>query len=177
MAKKTAVIFLFLAVFLALSPGVVRALGLGVAPNRLDLEVYPLGSAEGKLTVINNSDEEGLYRVYVEGESGAWFDITPQEFVLEPGSNREVGLVISPPLTAQGEYDVTVCVVSLLPAAELKVGCGMKVPVNIVVLPPTPEGVIAEIVKGSGWRWLVIIVAAVIIIIIAVRRRRRVREV
>lgn len=171
--KKAAVISLFLIVFGIFGSGTVQALGLGVAPHRLDLEVYPLGSASGQLNVINNSDEEGLYRVYVEGENEAWFDISPQEFILEPGNHREVELIVAPPLIAHGEYEVMICVVSLSSAADLKIGCGMKVPVNIVVLPPSPEGMISEIIKGSAWRWLIILTATVIIIIVAVKRRHR----
>lgn len=176
MRRKAAVISLFILAFLVLPPSVAQALGLGVAPKRLDMEVQPLGSASGRLNVINDSDEEGLYRVYVEGENEAWFDINPKEFTLEPGSYREVELQVSPPMTAHGEYDVMICVVSLSPAAELKVGLGMKVPVNIIVLTPSPEGMISEI-AGDKWPWLVILAATVIIIIVAVRRRHWHREV
>ena len=87
MLNKVVSVFLLLIAFLVLFPSQVQALGIGVVPHKLELEVYPLGSATSQINVLNPSSEEGLYRVYVEGESEEWFSITPEEFVLEPDSS------------------------------------------------------------------------------------------
>jgi len=169
-------VFLLLIAFLVLFPSQVQALGVGVTPHKLELEVYPLGSATSQINVLNTSSEEGLYRVYVEGEGEEWFSITPEEFVLEPDSSQVVEVAISPPLTAHGEYHASICVVSLVSASELKVGCGVKVPVHIVIIPPPPIGRVAEIMQGSSLPWIIIAVATAVVIGVVIRRRRRVRE-
>ena len=176
LSNKVVSVFLLLIAFLVLFPSPVQALGIGVAPHRLELEAYPLGSTASELTIINTSDEEGLYQVYAEGEGEEWFNLTPEEFVLEPGSSQVVEVAISPPLTAHGEYHTAICVVSLVPASELKVGCGVKVPVHIVIIPPPPIGRVAEIAQGSSLLWRIIAIVAAVIIGVVIRRRRRVRE-
>lgn len=176
MLNKVVSVFLLLIAFLVLFPSQVQALGVGVAPHKLELEVYPLGSVTSPINVLNTSAEEGLYRVYVEGEGEGWFSITPGEFVLAPDSSQVVEVAISPSLTAHGEYHASICVVSLAPASELKVGCGVKIPVHIVIIPPPPIGRVAEIAQGLSLPWIIIAVAAAVVIAVVIRRRRKVRE-
>ena len=138
MLIKVARVFLLLIAFLALLPSQVQALGIGVAPSELALKAYPLGSATSSIDVINTSNEKSLYQVYVEGESENWFIITPAEFILDPQNSQEVKIAISPSLIASGDYHATICIVSLVTASELKVGCGVKIPVHIQIVPPPP---------------------------------------
>ena len=161
---------------LLLFPSQVQALGVGVSPHELELEAYPLGSTASSFTVINASDEEGLYQVYVEGEGENWFSIAPAEFMLDPDSSQVVEVVVSPPLTAFGEYNTSICVVSLVPASQLKVGCGIKIPTHIVITAPPPLGGVAGITKGLPLFWIVIAVVTAVVIGVIIRRRRRIRE-
>ena len=96
--------------------------------------------------------------------------------MLEPDSSQVVEVAISPPLTAHGEYRASICVVSLVSASELKVGCGVKIPVHIVIIPPPPIGRVAEIAQGLSILWIIIAVAAGVVIAVVIRRRRKVRE-
>jgi len=171
--NKVASVFLLLIAFSVLFPSQVLALGVGVAPHKLELEAYPLGSTTSQINVLNTSTEEGLYQVYAEGEGKDWFSITPEEFVLKPDSSQVVEVAISPPLTAHGDYNASICVVSLVPASELKVGCGIKVPVHIVIVPPPPIGRVAEIMQGASLLWIIIAVAATVVIGVVIWRRRR----
>lgn len=160
--------------FIVLFPGQAQALGIGVVPHELELEAYPMGSVADSINVLNPSSEEALYRVYVEGEVGQWFRITPGEFVLEPGSSQVVEVVVSPPVTASGDYHPSICVVSLEHASELKFGCGVKVPVHIRITAPPPLSVIGLNVTGS--RLLVVtivVVSGVVVGVVAWRRRKR----
>jgi len=177
LSNKVASVFLLLIAFSVLFPSQVQALGVGVAPHELELEAYPMGSTASELTVINTSTEEGLYQVYVEGESEEWFSITPAEFVLGPNSSQVVEVAVSPPLTAHGEYHASICVVSLVSASELKVGCGVKVTVRIVIIPPPPIGRVAEIMQGPSLLWIIIAVAAAVVTGVVIGRRRRVRGI
>ena len=161
---------------LLLFPQGVLASGIGVTPGRLSLEAYPLVKASESIVVVNTSSEEGLCQVYIEGEVREWFSISPAEFVLEPGGSQVVEITVSPPLAAGGEYQVEVCVVSLVSSSELKVGCGVRIPLHVLVARAPPVGKIAELVAGSSLRWLIIAVVAAIVIPIAIRRRRKRRE-
>ncbi len=165
--------------FLVLFPGRVQALGIGVVPHELELAAYPLGSAADSISVLNPSSEGALYRVYVEGEGGQWFRITPGEFVLEPGGSQVVEVVVSPPLTASGDYHPSICVVSLVHASELKVGCGVKVPAHIKITAPPPFSAMGLNVTGPRLLAVTIAVVAGVVTgaVVWRRRKRRAYEV
>lgn len=129
---------------IAFFPNPTQAAGVGVSPHKLEVEALPSGSTSCSLNVINISEEELIYVVYVEEEDlRGWFNINPQEFTLEPGRSQEVQLDISPPGKTSGEYQTDVCIVGLVHKSELRIGCGVKVPVNIHVLPAGLPGRIA----------------------------------
>ena len=168
------------AIILFSSP--VAAIGVGVSPHQLEVAAYPSDSVRSSIHVINTSDEESRYQVYIEEEDlSSWFQVSPQEFVVGPGDHQEVQLDISPPATASGEYQTNVCVVGLIHASELKVGCGVKVPVSIRILPPGPWGKVAAALPGnlSGTALLVIIISAVTpaATVVYLRRKRKTRAV
>jgi len=159
-------------------PGPVQAIGVGVSPHELEVEVHPSGLVNGSISVVNTSEEESLYQVYIEeGALSSWFHIGPREFVLEPGGYQKVQIDISPPEIAPGEYETKVCVVGLIHTSELKVGCGVKVPVLIRVLPLGLLGKVSGALPGelSGTALLVIIisVATPVAAVVFLRRRRK----
>jgi hypothetical protein len=159
-----------------LFPGGVWASGIGIAPGSLELESYPLMKTSESVVVINTSGEEGLCQVYAEGEIKEWVSVSPEEFVLEAGGSQVVEVAVIPPLGARGGYEATLCAVSLLSVSELKVGCGVKVPLHVLVGLAPPIGRIAEFAAGSPLVWLIIAVALAVAIPLIVRRRKR-REV
>jgi len=179
MLIKVARVFLLLLALWLLFPSQAQAVGIGVAPNRLELEAYPLGSATSSINVINTSTEQSLYQVYVEGDCEEWFSITPVEFVLNADSSQEVQIVVSPSLTASGEQDVNICVVSLVPASELKVGCGVKIPVHIRIISPPPLAVMGIDATGTTLLVIVIITALLVVALVTgifIWKRRKAYE-
>jgi hypothetical protein len=161
---KVVRVFLLLTAFLILLPSQVQALGVGVSPHKLELEAYPLGSVTSLINVINTSNERSLYQVYVEGDCEGWFSITPAEFVLDSQRSQEVKIAISPSLTASGEYSADICIVSLVSASELKVGCGVKIPVHIRVISPPPLAKMGINVTGP---LLLVVVGTVVLLFVA----------
>lgn len=161
---------------LLLSPRGVLASGIGVTPGSLNLEAYPLMKASESIVVINTSSEEGLCQVYFEGEVTEWFSISPKEFVLGPGNSQAVEIAVTPPLRSHGDYEATICAVSLMPASELKIGCGVKVPLHVSVGLAPSIGKIAELAAGSPMMWLIIAIVLAMAIPLIVRRRRKHRE-
>lgn len=131
MVKRHAFLGMLLAAaLLALLPTHAWAAGVGASPSELRFDEQ-LEDRTQILHVVNTGDEESSYRVYAEGEYESWFDISPSEFSLAPGKNREVVITVSPPAAASGEYTANICIVSLEPSAALQIGVGVKVPAHI----------------------------------------------
>ena len=156
----------------------VQAAGIGVAPHKMEVEVLPSGSVSRSIKVINDSEEDLIYRAYIEKEDlSEWFSISPQEFTLGPGRYQEVKLGISPDGKASGEYKTDVCIVGLVHNSELRIGCGVKVPVIIHVLPAGLQGRIAVSLPGnlSFASLLVIIgfIAAPSVVVLYYKKRRK----
>jgi len=112
----------------------VLALGVGVAPGKMEFKVRPGGSEVQTLHVINQSNQETEFQVYVEGGNKNWFEITPAEFTLGAQEVREVEVAVAPPLiTAPGEHDFSMCIVCLTPESNLRIGAGVKVPAHVQI--------------------------------------------
>jgi len=158
---------LLLIISLTFFPSQTLAVGLGVTPGKLDFTVRPGGTEVQTLHVINQSNRESEFRVYVEGKYEKWFLITPGEFTLAPQRSKGIEIVVSPPLTASNEHDFSICVVSLQPGSDLCIGAGIKVPTHIQIL-EFP----AVIILGCGVAALALVVLAGILI----RRRQRTRN-
>jgi len=94
---------------LIIFPSQVLAFGLGVAPGKMEFSVRPGGTEVQTLSVINQSDRESLFRVYIEGEYEEWFLISPSEFTLAPQQSKDVEIVVSPPFTASAEHEFSIC--------------------------------------------------------------------
>jgi len=147
------------------------ALGLGVTPAKLDFSVSPGGTQRQTLNVVNQSDTEAQFQVYVEGEYKEWLVIKPDEFALAPSQIEAVEVKVKPPFNASGEHRCSVCVVSQLPESGLRIGSGIKVPVqiNLTGLPVVMGGVPIMAVLLPVTAAVVILVSGVLIW----RRRRR----
>ncbi len=173
LTRKLGVLLPLTLLGLLMFPSGVLASGIGVTPGRLELEAYPLVKSSESIVVINTSGEQGLCQVYVEGEIKEWVSVSPKEFILGPGESQVVAVVVTPPLGARGDYEATICAVSLMAASELKVGCGVKVPLHILVGLAPPIGRIAEFAVGSPLLWLIIAVVLALAIPLIIRRRMR----
>lgn len=113
------------------------AVGVGVTPGKMEFRVRPGGIEAQTLRVINPSDEESQFLVYVEGEHEEWFKITPSEFTLGPQETRGIEVAVAPPLTAfiaTENHDFSICVVSLPPGYDLHLGAGVKVAAHVQLL-------------------------------------------
>ena len=163
--KARGLLFLPLAaLFLLLVTAPVLAVGFGVTPEKLNIEVSRGGSATATLNVVNSGSDESSFKVYVEEEKyKGWFTIEPEEFTLPAQGTKAVELTIRPPLTASGEHEARICIVSLPPGEGLAIGTGIKVPTYI------------HISAMLSLPWIIGISTAVIvaIILVIVLRRRR----
>ncbi len=130
---RAAITILSAAVFL-MAASSVSAAGLGVTPGKVAFTVSPGSTELQTLQIINQDSQASEFEVYIEGDDNGWFTITPSRFTLESREQREVEVELSPPITADAEeYELTICVVSMPPGAQLRIGAGVKVPVHVQV--------------------------------------------
>ncbi len=121
-------------ILLLLAASSALALGVGVAPGRMDFKVRPGGSQVQTLNIINQSDQPYRFQVYVEGGHDGWFKITPDEFTLNAGEAKAVEITVAPSLfTVPGDHDFDTCILCLPPETALRVGAGVKVPTYVQV--------------------------------------------
>ncbi|MFC1871085.1 hypothetical protein ACFLYF_01595 [Chloroflexota bacterium] len=152
-------LLLLLLTGIVLFPSPAMALGLGIAPGKLDFTVRAGGTEVKMLNVINQSDQTSEFHLYVEGKNDEWFAINPGEFILPPGQSKAVEVTVAPPLTASDEHELTICVVSLPPGSELRIGAGVKVPAHIRIL-EFPLALIAG--AGAAFVLLVLLIGTIL---------------
>ena len=104
----------------AISPAHALALGIGVTPGKMEFSVLPGGKVQQALYIINQSDEESVFKVYIEGGHEEWFKITPDEFTLPPQQSRSVEIAVAPPFTATESYDVAICFLDITSAQRAR---------------------------------------------------------
>lgn len=124
-------LLLLFTVGLILFPCQASAVGVGIAPSKLDFSLGLGSSITKTLYVVNTGDTEAHYRVYVDKEYEGWFDIAPEEFSLAPQANKETRITVSPPLYSFGDHSTHIHVVTTNPSLQIGVGAGIKVPVHI----------------------------------------------
>ena len=151
----------------------VPAASVGVTPGQMAFSVRAGGTDEQTLYVINQGNTTSEFNVYIEGENGDWFIITPDTFTLGAQQTKDVEIKIAPPLTAGlKDYDVKICIISMSPDSDLHIGAGIKVLAHVQVtgLPiMSLPWWIASVSIG-----LAIVVAAVVWVL--VRRRKKAKH-
>jgi hypothetical protein len=151
---------------LLLSASSAWALGIGVAPGKMEFKVRPGGTEVQTLHVINQSNQETEFQVYIEGENEDWFEITPGEFTLQAQEVRAVEIAVAPPLiTIPGDRDFLMCIVCLAPETDLRVGAGVKVPTHVQITE-------FPIMAIKWWIAAVVLIIALAMGIIVGRRRK-----
>lgn len=163
--KASAVVLPIIVVLLTTSSAL--ALSVGVAPGKMEFRVRPGSTEVQTLHVINQSDQETQFQVYVEGSNQDWFEITPAEFTLEAQDVKAVEITVAPPLiTTSGEHDFTTCVVCLPPGTDLRLGAGIKVPTHVQITE-------FPIMPLEWWLTAAVFALALILGIIVGRLKRR----
>lgn len=168
---KPLILLLSIVVLLSFSSSAL-AVGVGVTPGKMEFRVHPGGTEAQTLSVVNPSDEESQFRVYVEGEYGEWVKITPGVFTLGPQETRGIEVAVAPPLaalTTTKHHDFSVCVVSLTPGEDLNLGAGVRVAAHVQLL-------WFPLVAIQWWLAAAVLAAALVTAVI-IRRRRRAHHV
>ena len=177
--KVSKIITLLILIILASFPAQVLALGLGVSPSRLSIDVSPGDIAREMLYVSNSSDEESQFQVYVDEEYKEWISITPGQFILAPNLNEGVEITASPPDNVSGEYDCIVYVVSTSSGADLQIGAGIKIPTQIHVgtnVPGEVAGMEDDVSRSPAFIIVLVIEILLVIVLSVIVIRRRMQS-
>ncbi len=108
-----------------------RAASISVKPKNLSINAQSGKVAEAVILVTNVGDEPTLYQVYPDLYQKNII-ISPADFQLEAGGNREV--IIKTKMWRNGKYDFDLSIVARpLNASGMIAAAGVKVPVGITV--------------------------------------------
>ena len=129
MNKKSYSILFLLAIAMLIIPNATEALGIGVKPDRLDLEVKVGEEKEAKILVSNIGDKPAFYKVYPDSLEKEVI-IKPTEFRLEPNGSQSIKVNVL--MKKQGNFSTSLSVVAYPPEARsLTMASGVKLPIII----------------------------------------------
>jgi len=128
--RQTIGIFIFVASMVAV-PGMVRAVGMAVKPERLTLDTVIGRTITAPLLVINVTDEPALYRVYPASHVNT-ISVSPNEFLLLPGEQKTVSVTVQTFMPKAISTDIAV-VARPLAATNIATASGIKIPLYVMV--------------------------------------------
>ena len=131
MMKFKILTILFFTFCFLFSFGQVLSIGLGANPSFLDLELKLGQSKEVKILVYNISKEAGIFKVFPD-DLNDWIKITPDNFRLEAGENKEVRIEI---IAKENGRKTTNLSASAIPLdrSSFSVNPGLKIPLRLNV--------------------------------------------
>ncbi len=122
---------LFSIFYFLFSSNSVLSIGIGANPSFLDLELKLGQSKEVKISVFNISKEVGIFQVFPD-ELNDWIKITPDNFRLEAGENKEVKIEISAKEKGKKATNLSLSAVPL-DRSSFSVNPGLKIPLRLNV--------------------------------------------
>ncbi len=133
MMINTRLLFIALLGSFILSASAIEAVGVSVAPTRLDVSGNIFSSVSREILVSNIAAEPAAYQLSVDSWQTA-VAISPAEFILEPNARQLVTVKIKPrwPLAINTSISV---VARPLSQGNLTAAGGIKVPLSMSVFP------------------------------------------
>jgi len=109
----------------------VFALGVGVKPKEINLDVAPGKKIETEILVMNVATEPAIYQVYPDALDDE-IKISPNDFRLNPNESQIVKVKVEMKNTGKFATDISI-VAHPVAAGGLSTGTGVKVPIMISV--------------------------------------------
>lgn len=166
--KKVFLVLLMISQFALAIP--VLAVGVGVRPSFLDLELSVGQVHISKIIVYNISQEAAIFKVYPD-ELANWITVEPADFRLEASENKEIKIVIK--ANVEGRHATNLSVVaSPLDKRLFNADSGIKVPVRLDVRAGAGGFFSNFYIFMALWLgFSVILICLVIFIVIKLRRK------
>jgi len=140
------------------------AVGVGVKPKEINLDLRAGKEVETEILVVNVSDEPAFYEVYLDAFENN-INIEPSNFRLESSESQIVSLKVK--INTPGRFGTNLSVVAR-PVAALGIpaGSGVKVPVDIVVSGLPVWWIIAGV-------FLIVCLLLVFVVILIYKKRKK----
>ena len=143
----------------------VSAIGIGVNPAKLDLEIENGESIQKNITISNPDNIDLAFHIYTDDEFNDWITIAEPNFSLGAYQEKEVYIHFAPLTEEVGTFNTTIYAVALNPNSNLNLGSGVKIPVNINLKKATTSYYTNPVIS-------VLILITLILIFISMRNRR-----
>lgn len=143
----------------------VSAIGIGVNPAKLELEIENGESIQKNITISNPDNIDLLFHIYTDDEFNDWITISDPDFSLGPYQEKEVSIHFTPLAEKVGRFNTTIYAVALNPDSNLNLGSGVKIPININLEKATTS-------YYTNPAIIVLILIALILIFISMRSRK-----
>lgn len=157
---------LLIIVFSLLLGQIVQAVGVGVRPKEINLEVKTGQEVITEFLVVNVAEVPAIYQVYPDGLENQ-IQIDPTDFRLETGANQIVTLKIK--IKTPGLFSTNISVIARpLAISSFAAASGVKLSITI---------------KASGvpFSWLIwgllIVCLGVIFAVLLIKRRKKVENI
>lgn len=151
--KFKILIILFFVSYFFFSFDTALAIGIGVEPSFLDLELKVGQSKKTKILVYNISREAGIFQVFPD-ELQEWIKIEPDNFRLEAGEKKEAKITILPKKGGRKTTYLSV-LAKPLDRKSFNVSSGIKIPLELNVIGGEPIS-LASIFRyiSQDWIWV-----------------------
>ncbi len=150
----------------------VLAIGVGIKPSVLDLELKVGQLERTKILVYNISREAGVFRVFPD-ELNEWIQIEPNNFRLEAGETKEIHIDILAKEDGMKATNISV-LASPLDRRSFSASSGIKIPLKLSV---TGEKSIflASVLESISldWVWISGILIVVLLVFFTVKYFKR----
>ncbi len=143
----------------------VSAIGIGVNPAKLELEIENGESIQKNITISNPDNIDLVFHIYTDDEFNDWITIADPNFSLGPYQEKDVYIHFTPLTEKVGTFNTTIYAVALNPNSNLKLGSGVKIPVNINLEKATTSFYTNPVI-------IVLILIALVLIYLSMRYRR-----
>lgn len=122
-------LIIIVAIFCLLLGSSAQAVGIGVKPKKLDLNVTVGKEVETEILVINVSPEPAMYQIYSDSLTEI-IDISPADFQLDAQANQLVKIKIRAKTSGLFATNIS-AVARSLGGSGLTAGSGIKIPITI----------------------------------------------
>lgn len=129
---KIQVVSLFLVLLFSLFGQLAHAVGVGVKPDKIDIDITIGKETETEILVINVSSQPAIYQIYPDALEKN-ITVSPNEFQLDPKGTQAVKVTIK--INTPGKFATNLSVVARpLAAGGLVAASGVKIPITITTL-------------------------------------------
>ncbi|MEA3293646.1 MAG: hypothetical protein U9P81_01540 [Euryarchaeota archaeon] len=119
--------------YLLILTSCVCAIGIGVDPAKLEVEIESGGNTSENITISNPENIEFGFHIYTDDEFTDWITISDPVFSLGPYQKKQVTIYFTPITDKSEKYNATIYAVALDSTSNINIGSGVKIPTYITI--------------------------------------------